>query len=265
MTVTQLSLSSDTVAPTVEVPFYLIVTARVRERVLELRNVDLPILSSEVELLGDERSVVSDASGTTYTERIRVVAHHSGIITIAPVTLDAIDARDGRAKRYSSNTLALAVSGGVATLTRTYDITPVVFMVLRVLLAIVVAALLVRWFFLMRRRKVAPIEIVAPAPPIPVAPLVATREDRLRDARTVLEAERTRPTVLRIRTVVREMVGASDAETLADVLRRIEPDERPMRALLFALERAAFTHDGDLDHAIDRVIERLTDMAGSPA
>ncbi len=65
--------------------------------------------------------------------------------------------------------------------------------------------------------------------------------------------------------MVREMVGASDEETLADVLRRIEPEERPMRALLVALERAAFTHDGDLGVAIDRVIDRLNDMVGSVA
>ncbi len=60
--------------------------------------------------------------------------------------------------------------------------------------------------------------------------------------------------------MVREMVGANDAETLADVLRRIAPEERHMRALLFALERAAFTHDADLDRAIDHVIDRLSEI-----
>jgi hypothetical protein len=258
LTVTQLTLAASTVSPKVEVPFDLIVTAHVRERVIDLRNLDLPILA-EVELLGDEHSVVSDASGTTYTERVRVVAHHSGLITIAPVTLDAIDARDGKAKRYSSNALSLSVGGGIVSVTQTYDVTGILVKVLRWLAILAVAAVVVR-LLVTRRRKVA----IVPAPqaePVPVAPpLLRTREQHLRDARTVLEAERTRPIVMQIRTMVREMVGANDAETLADVLRRIEPEERHMRGLLFALERAAFTHDADLNGAIDRVIDRLNEM-----
>ncbi len=133
LTVTQLTLSADAVSPKVEVPFDLIVTAHVRERVSELRNLDLPILA-EVELLGDEHSVVSNASGTTYTERVRVVAHHSGVITIEPATLDAIDPRDGKAKRYSSNSLSLSVGGGVIGVTQTYDGRAIIFTVLRWLL-----------------------------------------------------------------------------------------------------------------------------------
>ncbi|MBV8639489.1 MAG: hypothetical protein JO322_15535 [Candidatus Eremiobacteraeota bacterium] len=265
LTVTRLTLSANTVAPKVEGPFDLVVTAHVRERVMGLRNLDLPILASELDVLGDEHSLVSDANGTTYTEDIRVVAHHSGLITIAPVTLDAIDARDGRAKRYSSNSLALVVGGGVLAATQTFDLTGVLFAALRWLLILAVAVLLVR-LLAKRPRKPPPAVVPAPQPaPVPMVRPAATREERLRDARTVLEAERTRQNVLRIRTIVREMVGASDAETLADVLRRLEPEERLMRALLFALERAAFTHDDDLDHAIDRVILRLNDLAGSPA
>jgi len=258
LTVTQLTLSANTVSPKVEVPFDLIVIARVRERVTELRNLDLPILA-EVELLGDEHSVVSDASGTTYTERVRVVAHHSGVITIAPVTLDAIDARDGKAKRYSSNSLSLIVGGGIVSVTRTYDITGILVTVLRWLAILAVAAIAVRLLVTRRRRKVAIVPVPQPDP-VPGAPALRTHEQRLRDARTVLEAERTRPTILQVRTMVREMVGANDDETLADVLRRIEPEERHVRGLLFALERAAFTHDDDLNGAIDHVIDRLNEM-----
>lgn len=259
LTVTQLTLATDTVSPKIEVPFNLIVTAHVRERVTELRNLDLPILA-EVELLGDEHSIVSGDSGTTYTERIRVVAHHSGVITIAPVTLDATDPRDGKAKRYSSNSLSLAIGGGVTLVARSYDVTGVVFTVLRWLFVFVVALIVVR--LLLRRRRIRPAPPPPPAQPqaAPDPPLVLTREQRLRDARTVLEVERTRKAVLSIRSMVREMVGASDAETLADVLRRIEPNERQMRGLLFALERASFTYDGDLSHAIDHVIVRLDEL-----
>ena len=260
LTVTQLTLSANTTAPRIEVPFDLIITAHVRERITELRNLDLPYLS-DVELLGDEHSLVSSGDGTTYTEHVRVVAHHSGLITFAPATLDAIDARDGKSKRYSSNSLSLAVGGAVTTFTQTFDVTGAVFTLLRWLLVLVLALLVVRLVVRRRRRAavtVSPQPAVAPISP----PLAPTREQRLRDARTVLAAERTRGAVLRVRTIVREMVGAGDDETLADVLRRIEPQERNMRALLFALERASFTHDGDLAGAVDHVIDRLSDMVG---
>jgi hypothetical protein len=261
LTVTQLTLSSDVASPKVEVPFDLIVTAHVRERVTELRNLDLPTLAEVVELLGDEHSIVNNADGTTYTERVRVVAHHGGVITIAPVTLDAIDARDGKAKRFSSNALSLNV-GGVAPpldgFTWTQEAAETLRTVLTWVVAIAALALIVVLLF--RRRRAQPL-VPPPEPqPVPGPRPALTREQRLRDARTVLEVERTRGAVLRVRTMVREMVGADDAETLADVLRRIGPDERLMRALLFALERAAFTHDGDLNRAVDQVIVRLDEI-----
>jgi hypothetical protein len=125
---------------------------------------------------------------------------------------------------------------------------------------VAIAALAIIVVQLFRRRGVPP-TLPPPQPQaVPAPPPVVTREQRLRDARTVLEAERTRAAVIRVRTAVREMVGADDAETLADVLRRIGTEERPMRALLFALERAAFTHDGDIDRAVDQVIVRLDEI-----
>ena len=111
LTVTQLVLSADTVEPKLEVPFHLIVTAHVSERVSAFQNLDLPVLT-ELELLGDERAVSATSSGTTYKETIAVVAHHTGAITIPPVTLDAIDVRTGKPTRFSSNPLTIAVGGG---------------------------------------------------------------------------------------------------------------------------------------------------------
>jgi hypothetical protein len=68
-------------------------------------------------------------------------------------------------------------------------------------------------------------------------------------------------TVIRVRHVVREMVGADDAETLADVLAKAKGDE-PLRTLLRALERAAFTYDSDLQPAIDAALAQLERMTG---
>ena len=52
-------------------------TLRVRERVGEIQNINLPILA-ELELLGDERETASRQHGTFYRETITVVAHDPG-------------------------------------------------------------------------------------------------------------------------------------------------------------------------------------------
>ena len=261
LTVTQLTLAADTSTPHIEAPFHLIVTAHVRERVSELDNVDLPILA-ELELLGDEHTLLAQSGGTTYRETITVVAHHSGSITIAPVTLDAIDARDGKAKRYFSNPLTLRVSG-LALVPAALDVWgPVRAAMLflgRVLL--IVLGLGAALFFLgalVRRRPAPPVPVVTLAPAIPVA---RDPKAELREAYQALRSEPTRAGAMRARHVVRRMVGATDAETLGDVLRRPLAADPQMRNLLRALERAGFTHDADLSVAIAAATAQLEHMA----
>ena len=104
LTVQSFVLAADTANPQVDVPFHLIVTLRVRERVNEVADLNLPILA-ELELLGDERETASTPRGTQYRETITVVAHRAGPISIAPATLQAIDARDGKAKQWFTNGL----------------------------------------------------------------------------------------------------------------------------------------------------------------
>ncbi|HVA26984.1 MAG TPA: hypothetical protein VNF68_02325 [Candidatus Baltobacteraceae bacterium] len=260
LTVTQLVLSADTAQPKLEVPFHLIVTAHVRERIASLENVDLPILT-EVELLGDEHSLVSAANGSTYKEVITVVAHHTGAITIAPVTLDAIDARTGKPMRYSSNPLTIAVGGG--SLVPTVDVGAIAWRIVRVIVYGLCAVALILVVVLVLRRKPTPaLEVMTLPQATPVEPRPQRNaRDVFGDALVTLRADRTRATVLRVRHVARSMVGASDVETLADALRRPLAAERRMRDLLTTLERAAFTYDGDLQTAITHAIaalERLT-------
>jgi hypothetical protein len=264
LTVTSFTLAADTQHPQVEVPFHLLVSVRVRERVNNLDNLDLPVLA-ELELLGDERRWTSDTGGTTYRETITVVAHHTGAIHLAPATLDVIDARDGKGKRYSSNALDLAVSGGalqpVETAGRAAAAIGGALLWLAVILFGIVCAVLVVLLLFRRRRAQATatpvLENVVPAPPVPVR----TRSDQLRDALTTLRADRTRSTAVRVRTLVWRMVGASERETLSDVLQRPLATEPAMRELLRALERAAFTHDADLPDAIESAVSALEQVA----
>ena len=261
LTVTQLTLSADTKAPKLEQSFHLTVTAHVRERVTWLNNVVLPILA-ELELQGDAHSVDTSSSGTSYREVITVVAHHTGPITIAPVTLDAIDARTGKAMRYSSNPLTIVV-GGLMAEPRAFALQtnagPIVAAIGLLLIGGAVAWALI---FLARRPRTkndVPAEVVVPVL-VPVAQLVRNDASVLRDALTTLQAERTRAGAMRVRHAVRALVGANDTETLEDVLRRPKAKEPGMREVLQTLERAAFTYESDLQAAIVRAISALEGM-----
>ncbi|MEO6834437.1 MAG: hypothetical protein ABI231_00800 [Candidatus Tumulicola sp.] len=263
LTVHSFTLAGDTGQPRVDVPFHLVVTLHVRERVTAIDNLELPILA-ELELLGDERALASGSNGTLYRETIAVVAHHSGDIVIGPARLQAIDARDRRPKQYSSNGLTLHVAGAAAPVLAiggdfaagamrfTFQLALVVF---GTLCAVAIVVLLFR----RRAGGASPPPPIAAVVPDPVPRLAVARSprDQLRDALTVLRAEPTRATAVRIRGVVWRMVGASDGETLADVLQRPEAAGAPMRELLRALERGAFTHDADLAPAIDGACDAL--------
>ncbi|MBV8531133.1 MAG: hypothetical protein JO104_07425, partial [Candidatus Eremiobacteraeota bacterium] len=85
------------------------------------------------------------------------------------------------------------------------------------------------------------------------------------DALTVLRAERTRGAAVAVRAAIWRLIGASDGETLGDVLRRPESSDATMRHLLIALERSAFTYDGDLRAAIDDACAALERYAESAA
>lgn len=252
LTVQSFTLSADTDRPEVGVPFHLIVTLRVRERVTEIDNLELPMLA-ELELLGDERRLERGPSGTVYRETIAVAAHHAGLVTIGAATLQAIDARDRRAKQYSSNGLQLNVRGGsAAPISADEDAAGRLALVaFRLMLWIGGALCAVVLIVLVFRRRSAPSPVAAP-PPLaqPEQPVRArSQREELQDALVVLRAERYRVTAVRVRALVWRMVGASEGETLADALQR--PATPAMKELLQALERAAFTYEEDLSAAIE--------------
>lgn len=242
LAVQSFELGTDTTAPRVDVPFHLIFTLRVRERVAEIENLNLPILA-QLELLGDERETTSTARGTQYRETITVVAHTPGTVAIGSATLQAIDARDGKPKEWFSNGLTLRV-GGAAVAFSSAGRSGLLLWIVGIGGLAAIAVLLFR-----RRRRVVPMPV---APPVPEpAPVPRSRRQQAQDALVVLRTERTRGAAIAVRSAIWRMVGAPDGETLGDVLRRIDPRDVPMRDLLIALERSAFTYDADLRAAID--------------
>ncbi|MGP8101638.1 MAG: hypothetical protein ACLQHL_12930 [Candidatus Cybelea sp.] len=267
LAVESFALSADTTQPQVEVPFHVIVTLHVRENVSEINNLQLPMLA-QLELLGDERKTASGPNGTQYQELVTVVAHTDGRIVIAPATLQAIDARDGKPKQWFTNDLPLSVHSSAARIANGVAV-GLFAHVVRILAALLWLALLVGaavlTIFLLRRR--AP---VASPPGVPVsyqqAPLVSEAERRrhqIEDALLVLRAERTRSAAVRVRAAIWRVIGAPEGETLADVLRRPGCAEGDLHDLLVALERSAFTYDEDLPSSINDACAALERYAGS--
>lgn len=268
LTVQTFWLTSDTNRPRVDEPFHLIVTLRARERVAQITNLELPLLA-DVELLGDERQTVTGRSGTMYRETITVVAHRAGPLAIAPATLQAIDARDGKAKQWYTNSLTLDVvgvstsalrAGASQLLGRAVGVLRVLFWVLGVAVVAWLLAILLRR---RRRRVVLATPADQPAPATPIA--VRTPRDQLQDALVVLRAERTRASAVAVRGAIWRMIGANDGATLGDVLKRRESGVPETRDLLIALERGAFTYDDDLQAAIQDACFALERALGSLA
>jgi hypothetical protein len=255
LTVQSFDLSADTTAPKVDVPFHLILRLRVRERVAQIYNLNLPMLA-QLELLGDERETVAGTRGTQYRETISVVARAAGSLAVAPATLQAIDAHDGKAKQWYTNGLTLVVHGAPLHLPR-----PRARYVLWALAFAAVAVIAVLVF--LRRRAVLqalPAAPAAPPPPPPAAappPLVRSQRQQAHDALIVLRAERSRAAAVTVRAAVWRMVGAPEGETLGDVLRRADISDVPLHNVLVALERAAFTYDADLRGAIEDACSAL--------
>lgn len=245
-----MTLASDTSRPAVGVPFDLIVTIRVRENVAALDNVVLPSFSGPEEL-GDERVVSHGSGGTLYRETLRLVAHSRGELPVGPAYLDAIDARDGKPKRFLSNSLMLRVEGG-ALLNPWSGLQNVAkaFGELIFITAVVVSmAMLFR-----RRRPAAPVTIAPAVQAAPATPHVSI-ETRLQAALEMLAARPTRESLRNVRALLWEYAGVPAGSTLADALSATDDAPAHVRAMLAAVERATFVEDWQFADAVARVVQ----------
>jgi hypothetical protein len=238
------TLSSDTAHPQLEQPFHVVMTIRVSEKVKDLANVFLPSFDGAEEL-GDERQVAQDRSGTTYRETLTLVAHTRGTLDISEAYMDAIDARDGRPKRFLSNPLVLTIGPGPIDSIRG-TLRTMIFVVMEIVFA---GAAIFIVIVIFSHRRARPAIVGAPrqeAVPQPV--------DEVAEAWNRLQNRRDRPAVLNLRGVLWRGIGADVGETLGDVLRRPQAAQPGFRRLLLAVERAAFVEHDRLDEAIEEVL-----------
>jgi hypothetical protein len=245
------TLSSDEAAPQIEQPFHVTLTIQIAENLVQVRNVFLPTFFGAEEL-GDVQETAHSSRGTTYRETLTLVAHQRGTLSVSPAYLDAIDARDGKPKRFISNGLQLAVGGG--PISGVWDVLRKIAIVAIDLLLIAAVIFVVAAIF-WRRRTAPRAPALASAPmPEPEVAVDPAPKDEAAEAFERLRERRDRASVLALRAVLWNAAGALDGETLNDVLRRPAARGEAMRRLLTSVERAAFIDDERLDSAIEEVL-----------
>ena len=244
-----MTLTSDTPRPKAGVPFDLLLTIRVRENVAGLDNVVLPAFIGPEEL-GDERVVSQNAGGTIYRETLRLVAHSRGDLSIGSAYLDAVDARDGKPKRFLSNTLTLHVEGG-----ELFNPWSGIARALRGTgeLLLIAAALAVLVMLVRRPRRAQPLTVArdepsATPPPVPL-------EARLEAALQKLASNPRREVLQEVRALLWQYAGAPPGGTLADALAASNGAPAHVRAMLGAVERATFVEDWQFADAVARVVQ----------
>jgi hypothetical protein len=248
-------MSADRVTVAIGEPFHLTISAHVDESVPELDNLTLPDLSG-FDSLGDERRcVATSSSGTDCVETVTLAATIAGQRTIAGATLDAIDGRNGKASRFTTDPVSILVTGPVAQIGDTpSNLTALFFSFAKsatIFMLVVVAVLALVWaFFSKRGVVVTPAAVPAPDPP-PLDP-----RSRFRDLIDALVREPTRANALRLREAMRDAMSAREDETLADLDARAagSPDDR---IALRAVEKAAFCEDARVADAVREAIPFL--------
>ena len=245
--VADIALSASTAHPVRGVPFSVVLTVRVREN-MHLQNVFLPYFAGPQEL-GDIREERHVPGGTVYRETLSLVAHAPGMLRIGPAYLDAVDAQDGKPKRFSSNILELSVPGVQAA---GYGWVQGLLPPLIVLVLLAVAAgVRTR----SERVQVAQDPVQAAALP-PMAAAAGSAESALQSAVAQLRRDRDRAAALRVRSALRHLAGAPAGSTLGDVLQLAGAADESVRSLLVHVEHASFASEKELPAAIDGVLRR---------
>ena len=233
--------------------FKLTISAHVDEVLLELDNVTLPNLAG-FDVLGDERRCSATGRGSDCVETLDVSPTVAGDRTIAAAIMDAIDARNGKPSRFSTNSVALRVSDAPPHLPPWIGE-----LVWSLVLAIVplAAAAFVLYAILRnfgKRTTVAVRTLAVPPPPPP--PI--DRDAELRAMVAALAADPSRERALALRGALRERLGAREDETLADLGRRYRNGSHPhLIVALGAVERASFCEDARVARAVEEALPSL--------
>jgi hypothetical protein len=238
-------------------PFHLRIATHIDERVAEIDDLTLPDLAG-FDSLGDERRCVASATGSDCDEIVTLAGTVPGTHTISGATFDAIDARNGKPSRFTTDSIVVNVVGVSAPDQNGGVLAGFAFGILRaaLILALVgIALFALVWGFALRGRKPQP--VAAGAPAFAPAPAPAPDPDAwLRDLARSLEADPSRASALRVRHALRDAMTASETETFADLRARGAAPPAQLAAL-GAVERAAFCEDERVADAVREAVPFL--------
>jgi len=239
-------MKTDAQAPMIGRAFHLEISGRVAERVAAVDFVVLPNLA-DLEPLGDERHAIVAPGGTSFSETLTVAPRHAGTMHLGAAYFDAIDARDGKPKRYYSNDLVINVGAPPVAQEALGSLTTALARLVGALLIVFVLGAAV----LGRRRGRLAATAAVPSEPEPRA--AAPAENGVLQALAQLKEIRDRSAVMALREEMWKDAGGRRGETLSDLISR-NGIAGALRTSLNALERAAFVSDAYLGAAIDDAI-----------
>ncbi|GAC1309687.1 MAG: hypothetical protein NVSMB21_16560 [Vulcanimicrobiaceae bacterium] len=234
--------------------FRLTIAAHVDEELFELDNVTLPDLTG-FDVLGDERRCHASSRGSDCTEILTVSPTVAGDRTIAAAVMDAVDGRNARPSRFSTNTVALRVGPAPARVPAW--LVEVVWAIALAALPLLLACLVV-YALLRRFGRRPPAERQQPLSVTPAPPSASDLDARLRALVRDLAARPSRERARAVRAALRERAGARDRETLGDLTRRegfaLSPQ---LLVALRAIERPAFCAEHDVVRAVEEALPSL--------
>jgi hypothetical protein len=257
--VTNLALGADRTHVKIGERFSIYVRVHVTEKVDRIDNLVLPNLL-DFNNLGDEHTRQITPKGTDWTERVILEAPQAGTFTIPPAFFDAVNARNGKPSRFSSNTLTIVV-GQPSPLDDPGALGRRILGIALAIIGILAAVFVLLVLFVLRMRR-AP----RAAPPQSQAPTIVRVIDPSEALRASLgdaQRARTRASILALRGELFAREGVPRGATTRDALERIPPGSHGVRLAVTHLERAAFGPDDRLDTAIDEALGAVESLLRS--
>jgi hypothetical protein len=236
--VRDLSMRADRARVHVHEPFHLAIHVHVSENVAALDELVIPDVGT-MQMLGDERHTTHSAGGTDVVETLTLEPAAAGRFTFAPAYLDAIDARDGKPKRFSANRPVTVVVDAGAPLGEAVGgvlrwLAAGALIVLGAGIAVVALVALGR----RRRRREGPVVPVPQPAAVAAPPPANTPRDAVAAALRAYRVAPAAAALSMLRSALFAAAGAANGATLRDALSAT--NDHGLRGALLAAERTAF-------------------------
>jgi hypothetical protein len=254
---------------------HIVVDLQVDETVAQCTNVLLPDFYG-FDSLGDERRTYTRPAGSDCSEIVTLSPTVAGWRTIAPATLDAVDANTSQPSHFSTNTVTVDVldaplqTGTILRNTLVQMLKAVI-----ILLLMTIVGVGVYWGFRrtlpgfgavrrIARQPMQPAEEEAAEASAPPAPPL-DESARWAAVAAALSAQPTRQSVLAVRTILRDRVRAREDEVFGELLARVASTTDPaLLDVMRTIERAAFIDDANLPATVRDAVRALERLADKP-